>query len=249
MTASGTRTYHGVFKARCVAVKSNEITVYVPQVFGDTPITTTNVVGSYPPPGTFGYVSFEGGDPAYPVWLGTSATVNSSLIGPQGPQGPQGATHISYYGAFQYLGRQAITSTTTAYAMPFDTTDFSSGVIRSNTSHINIVNAGVYNIQWSGQFQNTANSIHDIQIWLRKNGIDVPGSTGFVSIPARKSASAGQEAHEIVGWNYFLQFNANDYFEIVWTADGTTVSLESYVAGTTPITPTTAAIIVTVSMV
>jgi hypothetical protein len=246
MTASGTKTYHGVFKARCTDIKDNAITVFVPQVFGTTPITTTNVVGAYPPPGTFGYVSFEGGDPAYPVWLGTSATVNSSLIG---PQGPQGATPISYYGAFQYLGRQTITSTTTAYAMPFDTTDFSSGVTRSNTSHINIVNEGIYNIQWSGQFQNTDNSIHDVNIWLRKNGVDIPGSTGYISIPARKSSSAGQEAHEIIGWNYFLQFNANDYFEIMWAATGTTVSLESYAAGTTPTTPTTAAIIVTVSMV
>jgi hypothetical protein len=243
MTASGTTVYPGIYKAYCFKKHGQEINAYVPQLFGSVAITIRDSIGFLPNAGTYGYVSFEGGDPSYPVWLGTLASVNSSLIG---PQGPQGAVPTSYYGAFEYTGRQAITSTTTAYAMPFDTTDFSSGVTISNTSHINIVNAGIYNIQWSGQFQNTDNSTEDIQIWLRVNNVDVPGSTGFVSIPAKH---AGENGHTIVGWNYFLQFNANDYFEIMWAATNTTVSIESYAAGTTPTTPTTAAIILTVSMV
>ena len=73
MTASGTKIFSGIFKARCVAVKGDELTVYVPQVFGDTSITTNNVVDVYPKAGSFGYVTFEGGDPAFPIWIGTSA--------------------------------------------------------------------------------------------------------------------------------------------------------------------------------
>jgi len=74
MTASGTKVYPGIFKARCTAIKNTELTAYVPQVFGDTSIIIKDVMGSYPSPGTFGYVSFEGGDPSFPIWLGTKAT-------------------------------------------------------------------------------------------------------------------------------------------------------------------------------
>jgi len=151
------------------------------------------------------------------------------------------------YGAFEFNGRQQIADTTAVYAMPLDTTDFSGDVYISNTSRINFPTAGLYNIQWSGQFQNTSNSIENIYVWLRINGVDVPGSTGFISINARKSAT--EVAHNIIGWNYFLRFTPNQYAELVWSATNTTVSLESYSALTNPIRPSTAAIILTAQQV
>jgi hypothetical protein len=120
-------------------------------------------------------------------------------------------------------------------------------------SKIAVENSGIYNLQWSGQFQNTDNAIQDMSIWLRKGstgaGTDIVGSTGFVSIPARKSASAGEEAHEIVGWNYFIEMQANEFVELWWSATLDTVSLQHYAAATTPTRPSTASLIVTLSFV
>jgi hypothetical protein len=48
--------------------------------------------------------------------------------------------------------------------------------------------AGVYKIDYSLQFANTDNQQHDVDVWLRVNGVDVPGSTSKFSIQARKSA-------------------------------------------------------------
>ena len=116
-----------------------------------------------------------------------------------------------------------------------------------------VENSGIYNLQWSGQFQNTDNAIQDILVWLRKDasgaGTDVTGSNGLISIPARKSASAGQEAHMIIGWNYFVQLNANDFVELWWATTLNTVTLQAYAAGTSPVTPTTASLITTLSFV
>ena len=53
------------------------------------------------------------------------------------------------YGAFQDLTDQTIASTTTAYAMTLNTTDYSNGVYLSNSSRMNVRNAGTYNFQWS----------------------------------------------------------------------------------------------------
>lgn len=116
-------------------------------------------------------------------------------------------------------------------------------------SKITVANPGIYNLQWSGQFQNTDNVQHDITVWLRKNGTDVAGSTGLISIPARKSAGAGNEGHIIAGWNYFIQLAINDYIELWWSTNSTTVTLQAYPAGTSPTRPSTASLIATLSFV
>ena len=74
MTVSGTKTYSGIYKARCVSVTGSEITAYVPQMFGDVKITMQSAIGGYPTAGSFGYVVFEGGDPSFPVWAGSNYT-------------------------------------------------------------------------------------------------------------------------------------------------------------------------------
>ena len=79
MTAAGTSVYPGLYKARCTANNGRAITVYIPQVFGKEPITMSEFTGELPSAGSFGYVSFEGGDAAYPVWVSsTSTTINNT---------------------------------------------------------------------------------------------------------------------------------------------------------------------------
>jgi hypothetical protein len=150
------------------------------------------------------------------------------------------------YGAFQSLADQTIASTTAAYAMTLDTTDYSNGVYFSNSSRMNVRNAGTYNFQWSGQFVNTDSQIHDVSVWLRKNGTDITGSTGFISVP---NSHGGTNGHIIAGWNYFLELAANDYIELYWYATSTNISLEFLPAGTSPTRPSTASLITTLNYV
>ena len=159
---------------------------------------------------------------------------------------------INYCGAFQDSTTQTIASTTVAYVMTLNTVDYSNGVtVESNptgpaNSRVVFQNSGVYNIQWSGQFQNANVSIRDVSVWLRKNGSDVTGSTGLVSIP---NAHGGNSGAIIVGWNYILQVNAEDWIEFVWNASSTAVTLAASAGGTTPTTPSTASLIITATQV
>jgi hypothetical protein len=151
------------------------------------------------------------------------------------------------YGAFSSYSNQTTTANT-ATLVTLSNTDFSNGV-SINSSKITVDSEGIYNLQFSIQFQNTDNQIQDISIWLRQNGKDIPGSTGLVSIPARKSASAGQEAHEIIGWNYYLSMAAGDYIEIYWSTTLATVTIQTYAASTGPTRPSTASVVATLSFV
>lgn len=152
------------------------------------------------------------------------------------------------HGAFSSDQDQSTTANT-ATLMTLNTTDFSNGGVTINSSKITTEIPGTYNLQFSAQFQNTDNQIQDISIWLRQNGVDIPGSTGFVSIPAHKSASAGDEAHEIVGWNYYVQMQANDYVEIWWSATLASVTIQHYPASTGPVRPSTQSVVATLSFV
>jgi hypothetical protein len=111
---------------------------------------------------------------------------------------------------------------------------------------MNVKNAGVYNLQWSGQFVNSDTQLHDVSVWLRKNGSDVVGSTGFISVPNKHG---GVDGHSIVGWNYFLELAANDYIEIWWSATSTQISLQFFPTQTSPTRPSTASLITTMNMI
>lgn len=152
------------------------------------------------------------------------------------------------YGAFSSDQDQTTTSNT-ATLMTLNTTDFSNDVGLDIGSKIKATVAGIYNLQFSAQFQNTDNQIQDISIWLKQNGTDIPGSTGFVSIPARKSASAGEEAHEIIGWNYYVSMNADDYVQIYWSATLNSVSIQYYPTSTGPVRPSTQSVVATLTFV
>jgi hypothetical protein len=162
--------------------------------------------------------------------------------------GEAGGRFIRFpYGAFSSDQDQSTTANT-ATLMTLNTTDFANQVSISS-SKITVVNAGIYNLQFSTQFQNTDNQIQDISIWLRQNGVDIPGSTGFVSIPAHKSASAGEEAHQITGWNYYVEMQANDYIEIYWSVTLASVTIQHYPASTGPVRPSTQSVVATMSFV
>ena len=159
--------------------------------------------------------------------------------------GPTGGRYLKFpYGAFS-SDQDQVTTANTATLMTLNTTDFANEVSISS-SQITVVNAGIYNLQFSAQFQNTDTAFQDVYIWLRQNGVDIPGSTGFVSVPNRH---AGTDGHSIIGWNYFLDMAAADYVEIYWSIPNTAVSIQHLAASGTPTKPSTQSVVATMSFV
>jgi len=153
----------------------------------------------------------------------------------------------NYYGAFADYTTQTAASINTGYAMTFNTTDLSNGiVIGSSTSRILFTHAGTYNVQWSGQFENTDSSDADVRVWFRINGVDVVGSTGFFTVPARHGSVNGTH---LIGWNFILKLFANDYVELYWSTTSTTAGIKTYAAGTSPVSPSTASLILTAQQI
>ena len=162
--------------------------------------------------------------------------------------GQRGGKYINNpYGAFQDGTDQTAANTTTAYAVTFDTTDFSNGVTLSNSSRLNVAQAGIYNLQFSIQFKNTTNDTQDVDVWFRKNGTNIDKSNSRFGLAPRKSA--GDPSHMIAALNFFVSLAANDYIEIMWRPSDVGVSIEHYAASSTPTRPAVPSIIATLSFV
>lgn len=203
----------------------------VPQMYGDTVITITRFSSpTYPTVPTMGWVTFESGDSSFPVWLGPDSSIAAGPVG---------------YGAFSDYTTQTATANT-ATVMTFNTTDEADGVSIVSGSRITFAHAGTYNLQWSGQFENADIQEHDVSVWLRKNGTDVPGSTGLVAVVSSHGGVAG---HVLPSWNFVFTVAANDYYELWWSTTDTNVSIRTYPASTAPVRPSTASLVLTVTPV
>jgi hypothetical protein len=166
----------------------------------------------------------------------------SSLVG------IRGGKHLNNpYGAFQDSTDQVAANTTTAYAVTFNTTDFSNGVTIASSSRITVADTGIWNLQFSIQFTNTTNASQDVDVWFRVNGTNSANSNSRFGFAPRKSA--GDPYHTIAAMNYFLSLNATDYVQIMWRPTDTGVAIEQYAAGTSPTRPAVPSAIVTMSFV
>lgn len=191
-----------------------------------TNASTMSILG----PGELGQILKSQGTTAAPAWA-------------KAPEDPKPGN----WGSFWDNTSQAATANTPTPMLFCITDPSSTGVFLSNGSRINIVNSGVYNIQFSAQFQNVANNIvHDTTIWLRINGVDVPDTAGFVSVEGQHSGTPGSS---LPAWNYILPMSAGDYVEIYYHVDDTALSLVTLPVGVSPVHPSSPAVIATVQQV
>ena len=152
-------------------------------------------------------------------------------------------TTTGYYGGWQDVTTQTAAANNVGYPMKFGTIDYENQVRivtdGTNLTRITFDNTGIYNLNFSVQIQNVDNAEHDVTIWIRKNGVDVAGSAGYVTVPKRRSTGAGLEGHTIAGWNYLLSVVGGEYYQIMWsTTSAANVTLQFYAAGSPP--PSTA---------
>jgi hypothetical protein len=199
-----------------------------------------------PAPPTLGYPTevyerrhFNENNGSLTIYFKKLASVLGSLFGPRG-----GRFMNNPYGAFQSTVDQTAAAANTAYAMTLNTVDYANGVSVASNSRITVVDAGIWNLQWSGQFENTDSQDHDVRVFIKINGTVVTGSTGFFAVASKHGSING---HGLVGWNYFVSLDATDYVELWWETDNTQVTIQSYAAAGDY--PSTASLIATMTFV
>ena len=147
------------------------------------------------------------------------------------------------YGAFQDTTDQSIATTTATANITLNTTDYSLGTSLVDGYKVKVDYSGLYNVQFSLQFNNTNVAIQDVDVWFRKNGSDVAGSNSKFSVP---NSHGGTPGHLIAALNFNIELAKNDYVHLAWATTSTQVTIEHLAAQTTPTRPATPSAIVTI---
>ena len=168
--------------------------------------------------------------------------------------GPRGGQWLNFpYAAIQRTTDKTFTANT-ATQITFNVNDYLNGCTNDGTDGIVVAQSGIYNYQFSVQFANTDSQIHTAYVWLRKNGVDLPGTGSKWDITARHGSSDG---YVLAAANFFVDLQAGDTVEM-WAAVSqayvptvsTGIYMEAYAAQTSPFAmPSIPSVVATLSFV
>jgi hypothetical protein len=149
-----------------------------------------------------------------------------------------------YYGSFYDTTQQANAGISTWNFVSIGNTYSSNGVSIASTNRITFTYGGVYAINYDLQFKNTNTSIQNIDVWFRKNGVDIPNSNSGYNIVAK---GTGPDGLLMASLQYIVTVNANDYIQILWNGNHAGIGLTTTAAQASPTIPVSPSVIVGVT--
>ena len=124
-------------------------------------------------------------------------------------------------GLFYSTTNQAAALVSTGYPVEFENTYIGNGVSIEGVdkTRITVSADGVYNFQVTLLTQHTNSSDATVWTWINKNGTDV-------TYGGQKTTIKGN-ADRSLYWNFSIDLTANQYIEMYWATDDTTLSLHT----------------------
>lgn len=155
---------------------------------------------------------------------------------------------MQYYGVFADTTTQTPSAVYTPKAVSFNKVESSNGVYISGgttsgswgtggwgtgtwgsstsaSTKIIVPESGLYKFAFSAQVESSSASSKKMWIWPRINGVDVPDSNTEITF-------SGSGTVLVPAWSWTLSMGKSDYFEIMYAADSTDVSIISKAAQT-----------------
>ena len=155
-----------------------------------------------------------------------------------------GLQATGYWGSFWSTVTQTNAGATSVNLMTVNNSDPNNNdvVIGATSSQIKVLNFGVYNIQFSAQFDKTDAGVDEFDVWLRLNGANLADTTGKVMITENNGVA-------LAAWNYMLELNANDYIQFAWHSSDVDMRLLYEPSQINPTRPAIPSVIITVQQV
>lgn len=156
------------------------------------------------------------------------------------------ATNAYPYGTFEQRADITFATANTPQVLTLTEDEYTIGMSLAS-NQITVDYAGIYDLDVSALFVNTAVQIHEAYLWVRVNGTDVPHSATKFSVV---ESHGGVDGYMPININHPLELDANDYVEVVGAVDNTGIYLENYTAQTTPfVRPAIPALMVNLQMI
>lgn len=124
----------------------------------------------------------------------------------------------------------------------FSITGPANGISVVGTNALTVVNAGVYTTSYTLNVNKTSGGTSGISIWLRQDGVDVPGSAQSLDLINTLSTI-------FVSGNFTTSMGAGSNIQLCWSSPDTTVTLLAIPAAVGPTRPTGASVKVTLTRI
>lgn len=124
----------------------------------------------------------------------------------------------------------------------YNTPVISDGISIVDLTKITFAHAGRYNIQFSLQMDKLDSGTDEFELWLVKNGVNVPFSN-------TKITSVGNNDKFVASWNFVEGVLVGDYLELAWHSIDTEMRIFYNAEATNPARPAIPSAILTVTQV
>jgi len=144
------------------------------------------------------------------------------------------------YATFYSTTTQTIAVANTTYTVTLD------GAIDAHG--INVSTTGVMTFPTAGEYEFIISAIFDglitkhIGIFPQMNNVNVANSNSIMEF-------ASNNGETLIACSYIFDVNANDTVNFIWYSDSTSSEIKATVAGTTPITPASPSILITIKKI
>jgi hypothetical protein len=170
---------------------------------------------------------------------------NQGLTGPAGTNGINGL--VPAYGSFRDTTTQQVDFVSTPKAMTFNQITHGVNGVTANGvsvefgSRITVARTGTYNVQFSAQLTKTDSGNDIMDIWLRRNGVDVPISNSEITITASQ--------RQVATSNFIIDLTAGDYVEIMYSSADIATRILAIAPQTSPVRPAGPSVTVAITQV
>jgi hypothetical protein len=151
------------------------------------------------------------------------------------------STGILNYGFFTN-GTQTNPVANAVNILTLSNTGPANGMSITGGNAVTVVNAGVYTKLFTLTVSKTSGGTSSISIWLRLNGVDVPGSRQDLEL-------INTLAQVFVSGNFTLNMPAGSNIQMCWSSADTTVQLSALPAAINPIRPAGASAKITLTRI
>lgn len=159
------------------------------------------------------------------------------------PQCIGGLSQPNYpYGTFMSTVNQTVTAANTATVVTLNRTEDANGGISLSNNRLYVSEQGDYFLNFSAVFSKSNANAASVDIWLRKNGLDIPRSNTRVEI-------SGNPGEKVVTVGFILDLNPGDYIQFAFSSPENSMTLTAHTGLTNPTRPDIPSIIATLNLV
>lgn len=149
------------------------------------------------------------------------------------------------YGMFMDNADQSNAGTTVANTLRLNTPIFGSGIRVVDDTKLYFDYPGQYEINVSCQIVNGTNDLQEFELWAVNTGVNYPLSNTRFDVPRRKNPSQLGHIAAAISGIFTVTDPVNEYLEMNWWAESTSVYIEHYAARTNPARPEIPSVILT----